>query len=293
MSVRNNENRINKSHASDGVPPMPIGDTATEENGNVAANMPLSFSTPTEIVELPSKGKYYPAGHVLHNVDNVEIKYMTAKEEDILSSRSLIRKGIVIDRLLSNILLDKRINVDDLLVGDKNMVIVAARITGYGEMYDTNVNCPVCGLASKYSFDLTGADINNGGALDVDGVTETESGTFKITLPRTKVEIEVRLLTGHDEKNLTQILEKKKKYNLGESTFTDQLRASIVAVNGNADLGVVGSFIESMPAMDSRHYRNVMAKITPNIDMSQVFGCQNCGHEGDMEVPFTADFFLA
>ena len=290
MSVRNNEDRIGSQQNHD-PPPMQINDIETAEKGNGTSNMPLSFTTPTEIVGLPSKGKYYPPEHVLHNVDNVEIKFMTAKEEDILSSRSLIREGVVLDRLLSNVIIDKRININDLLVGDKNMLVVAARITGYGELYDTNVNCPVCGLASQYSFDLTGAEINHGGALDASGVMETEEGTFKFVLPKTKIEVEVRLMNGHDEKKLNHMADKKKKYNLGETTYTDQLRASIIAVNGDTDIGVVGSFVENMPALDSRHFRNTMNKITPNISMSQVFNCQNCGHEGDMEVPFTADFF--
>jgi transcription elongation factor Elf1 len=270
---------------------MPIGDIEPAGKNNGASNMPLSFATPTEIVELPSRGKYYPPGHALHNTDNVEIKFMTAKEEDILSSRSLIREGVVLDRLLSNIIIDKRIDVNDLLVGDKNMLIVAARITGYGEIYDTNVNCPVCGLASQYSFDLTDAEVNHGGVHDAPGVVETEDGTFKFVLPKAKVEVEVRFLNGNDEKKLNHLAEKKKKYNLGETIYTDQLRASIVAVNGNADIAVVGSFVENMPALDSRHYRSTMSKITPNINMSQIFNCQNCGHESDMEVPFTADFF--
>jgi hypothetical protein len=283
MSTRNNQDRVGTKPNTD---PPPVIDVASEQS-----SPSLSFSTPTEFVELPSGGRYYAEGHPLHGVENVEIKFMTAKDEDILSSKNLIKQGVVIDRLLSNVIVDKRINPDDMLIGDKNALIVAARITGYGEEYNTNVNCPVCGMASKFSTNLQDVEPSKGGAAAVEGVEETEKGTFLFTLPRSKAEVEVRLLTGTDEKKLQQLSQKKKKYDLGETTFTDQLRTMIVSVNGNNDMNLITSLVENMPALDSRHLREVFRKITPNIDMTQVFECQNCGHSGDMEVPFTADFF--
>jgi rubrerythrin len=282
MSTRNNEDRVGARQVADAPPPL-------EENEQNTTS--LSFATPTEIVDLPSKGKYYQEGHPLHGMETVEIKFMTAKDEDILSSRTLIRKGIVIDRLLSNVMIDKRVNPDDLLLGDKNALIVATRITGYGEEYNTNINCPVCGLASEYSFDLENVDINNGGALNVENVSETENNTFKFTLPKTKVEVEIRLLCGHDEKRLQHIAEKHKQYGLGEATLTDQLRMMIMSVNGVEDAATKNSFVENMPAMDSKYLRGVLKKITPNLDMTQIFSCESCGHTGAMEVPLTADFF--
>ena len=218
---------------------------------------------------------------------------MTAKEEDILTSRTLIRKGIAVDRLLSSVILNKNVDIDNLLIGDKNAVIVATRVTGYGEAYNTNINCPVCGLASQYSFDLNNVEVNYGGALNLEGVEETPQGTFKFVLPKSKIAVEIRLLTGKDEKDMQLLAERKKKHNLGsgETTLTDQLRAAIVSVNEITDVASISSFVVKMPAMDSRHIRNIISKVTPNIDMTQVFSCQSCGHEDDMEVPFTADFF--
>mgnify|MGYP003649048928 CR=1 FL=1 len=283
MSVRNNSDRVGTSPNPD---PPPILE-ANNENSTPS----LSFSTPTEFVELPSGGRYYSQGHPLHGVDSVEIKFMTAKDEDILSSRNLIKKGVVIDRLLSNVIVDKRINPDDMLIGDKNALIVATRITGYGEEYNTNINCPVCGMASQFSSNLQEVEPSPGGADGLVDVIETEGGTFKFALPKSKAEVEVRLLTGNDEKKLQQLSEKKKKYDLGETTFTDQLRTMIVSVNDKSEMATISSFIENMPALDSRYFRKIFKQITPNIDMTQMFSCQNCGHSADMEVPFTADFF--
>ena len=113
MSSRNNQQRLGNTDASD-------VNSETENNNNQ-----LSFSVPTEFVDLPSKGIYYPEGHALHGVESVEIKHMTAKEEDILASESLIRKGIAIDRMLQSLLIDNNLKVKDLLVGDKNALTVA------------------------------------------------------------------------------------------------------------------------------------------------------------------------
>ena len=283
MSARNNQDRVGTAPNPDPPPMM--------ESDNKQSAPSLSFSTPTEFVDLPSGGRYYAEGHPLHKATNIEIKFMTAKDEDILSSRNLIKQGVVIDRLLANVVVDKKVNPDDMLIGDKNALIVAARITGYGEEYNTNVNCPVCGLASQFSTNLQEIEPSRGGADGVDNVDETEKGTFIFALPRSKATVEIRLLTGADEKKLQQLSQKKKKYELGETTFTDQLRTMIVSVNGNDDLSLISSLVENMPASDSRYLREVFRGITPNIDMTQVFECQNCGHSGNMEVPFTADFF--
>ena len=104
----------------------------------------LSFVVPTEFVDLPSAGRFYPPSHPLHNKEHVEIKYMTAKEEDILTSQSLLEKGLALDRLISNLLVNKKINVDSLLVGDKSAILIAARSSGYGADYETDVGCPSC-----------------------------------------------------------------------------------------------------------------------------------------------------
>ena len=93
------------------------------------------YKFPTEMVELPSKGYFYSEGHPLSS-GRVEIKYMTAREEDILTSQNLIKQGTVIDKLLEALVVDKSIKMDDMLIGDKNAIMVAARILGYGKNYD-------------------------------------------------------------------------------------------------------------------------------------------------------------
>ena len=112
-----------------------------------AAPASLSYVTPTEFVELPSRGQFYPADHPLHGKDVIEMRYMTAKDEDILTSPALLKKGIAIDRLLQNLVVDNNINPNNLLIGDKNAILLAARISGYGEEYPVTLQCNSCGAS--------------------------------------------------------------------------------------------------------------------------------------------------
>ena len=263
------------------------------EDSSLPPNMaPLDFSTPTEFVELPTEGRYYSEDHPLHNESVVEIRHMTAKDEDILTSRALLKKGIALDRFLQNILVDKRINLDSLYVGDKNAILIGARVTGYGPSYDTQVTCPVCATTNKFSFDLESGNINSGTDFEEYEISEKSGGTFIIKTPATKVNVEVRLFTGKDEKYLLQSSAEKKKRNLPESSLTDQLNLMIVSVNERIDNVTIKSFIDNMPARDARYLREAYEKIVPNVDLAQSFTCESCDYETDqMEVPFTTDFF--
>jgi hypothetical protein len=252
----------------------------------------LSFSTPTEFVELPSKGIFYPEDHPLHNEAFIEIRYMTAKDEDILTSKSLLKRGIAIDRFLQNVIIDKNIRMDELYVGDKNALLVGARITGYGEDYECQVSCPSCGSSNDHSFDLGAISPKkltpNGSkfAINMDG------DTFVITTPVTKVDVKLRLLKSKDEKYLLKLIENKRKKKLPESNLTDQLKLMIVAVNDMEDGEVIHSFVEALPARDSRYIRQAYESAAPNVDLSQTFLCDACDFETDrMEVPFTTAFF--
>ena len=111
-------------------------------------------TTSTELVDLPSEGRFYPKDHPLHNKDSVEIRYMTARDEDILTSPSLLRKGVAIDRFMESIIVTPGVEVGDLLVGDKSAIMIAARITGYGPDYSANVVCPECRTEFEHDFDV-------------------------------------------------------------------------------------------------------------------------------------------
>ena len=252
---------------------------------------PFSFVVPTEFVELPSGGRFYPEGHVLHNETTIEIKQMTAKEEDILTSRSLLKKGIALDRVLRSLILDKRIDPDSLLIGDKNAIVVAARVSGYGNEYTTNVACPACGATQSYTFDLNDSHIATGEDGRDLGVVDNNDGTFNVALPKSNLDITFKLLTGRDEKRLIKQAESKKRSKDGEQNITLQLTTIIHQVNGDDSPELISYVAQNLPSGDSRHLRMAYRTTNPDLDLTQDFECGECGHEQEMEVPLNAEFF--
>jgi len=290
---RNNSGRFGAQAPDDNAPAA----AATQQSvlptpAQAADNNPLSFVVPTEFVELPSRGKYYPPGHVLHNAEVVEIRHMTAKDEDILTSRSLLRKGLAIDRLLQSLIVDKRIKMDDLLVGDKSAVLIAARIHAYTSEYHTQAACPFCGATGDNLIDLNDVNLSYGeewSDLDIEGPTETN--TFLITLPTTNAKFEVKLLTSADEKRVAKILENRKKAKMQENSVTQMLKQITVSINEHANRTDVNNFIENMPTIDSQYLRAAYNRVVPNVDMTLPYHCEECDSDSTLEVPFTAEFF--
>ena len=258
-----------------------------EESGGEA----LAFVIPTEFVELPSTGKFYPEGHPLHNEESIEIRHMTAKEEDILTSRTLLKQGVALERVIKNIIVNKTINPFSLLVGDRNAILVAARISAYGSEYETKVNCPSCGTTQQYSFDLNEAEVYTGEGLEEEDIISNNDGTFTVELPRTKLKVGFKLLTGKEEKSMVNNAETKRKRKSLENNVTGLLEQMIVSVNGDEGARTKHYFIENIPSMDSRALRKAYLAACPDIDLAQYFECEECAHAADMEVPLTADFF--
>ena len=281
MSVRNNEDRFGSPLAPDETPPPPE---------MVQEKQHMSYVVPTELVELPSGGQFYPKNSTLHGAESVEIRHMTAKDEDILVNKSFISNGVVLDKLLESVIIDKSINVDDLLVGDKNALLVAARISGYGSDYETKVLCPACGSISENSFDLNLIESADSKEEKYE-VQRTENGTFLFELPSSRVDVEIRPFTGRDEKGILKANKVRKKNKLPELGLSDQMKRYIVSVNGSEQTKDISEFVNSMPALDARYLRSVYKSVTPNVDLVQHFECPECSHEQEMEVPFSTDFF--
>lgn len=280
--MRDNEDRLGALPNIQAGPTVPV---------QTAQNQPLNFTVPTEIIDLPSKGLLYPDGHPLKNKQSVEIKFMTAKEEDLLTSKALIKKGVAIDRMLESLLVDKSVKVENMLIGDKNALIVAARISGYGSSYKTTVVCPACNANVKHEFKLS--EVKNHFCHNPEefGAVLTPNLTYTIILPKTGFTVEVKPLLGSDETALIELAEKKKKMNLPEETSTSQMKTYVVSVNGNTDKNSISQFIQNMPALDARSLRTLYKELMPSVDMTQQFVCSSCSFEQEMEVPFTVDFF--
>jgi len=247
----------------------------------------LSFVVPTEFVELPSKGKFYSKEHPLHNQETVEIRYMTAKEEDILASTTLIKQGLEIDRLLESILVGGT-DPATLLIGDRSALMVAARISSYGFDYKAHVACGECEKQQEYNFDLRKTNIQQN-CFDETFLARNkisfnnEKNIFEISLPKSKVVLGIKLLTGEDEKNYVDLD--------NEKIVTSLLSRYAFSVNGDEDTSLITQFIDNILAADSRYLRSILGDITPDIDLKQEFTCRYCGISEDKEVPLTAEFF--
>ena len=252
---------------------------------------PLSFVAPTEFVELPSGGEGYPDTHSLHGEETIEIRYMTAKDEDILTSQTLLKKGIAIDRLLESIILDKTINPTELLIGDKNAIIIAARASGYGSEYEGLVSCPACATKNKLAFDLSNPTLLKSRIHEDFNVTRSSSGTYSVKLPLSKYNVEVKFMTGADENYLAEHVRSRKRNKLPEDTLTAQFKRLILSVEGHKTREVIDAFAENMPVVDSHHLRMINRLITPNIEIKETLVCNNCDHTEEVDVPFGADFF--
>ena len=277
---------------------MGVGDTTPENVSpppqTMATNQgdnPFSFVVPTEFIELPSKGLFYGPNHPLHNQETIEVKQMTAKEEDILTSKALLKKGVALDRVISSVIINKNIDLNTMLIGDRNAILIAARVSGYGNEYVTSVTCPACSETQQYSFDLNESFVYSGQDLTASQARMNEDGTFTTTLPKSKIEVAFRLLTGTDERSLMNQVEAARRKNREENAITRQLKQMVVSVNGNSEQHNINYVVDNMPSADARHLRLVYKIATPNIDMTQNFACVECGYEQEMEVPLTADFF--
>ena len=238
------------------------------------------YQFPTEIVDLPSKGYFYPETSPLSN-GKVELKYMTAKEEDILTSQNLIKEGTVIDILLQSLIINKDIKVEDLLIGDKNAIMVASRILGYGKDYDFSYD----GVEQK--VDLTQLE-----PVDID-FTNIKKGQnqFDYDLPKSERKITFKLLTGKDEKNIDAEVKAREKLG-GSSTgeLTTRLKNIITSVDGNVDRSYINNFVDNeFLSIDSLEFRKHMATVTPDIDMTTKIMVD--GEETEVTIPVTVRFF--
>lgn len=214
---------------------------------------------PSEIIDLPSRGLLYPKDSPLSS-GKIEMKYMTAKEEDILTNQNYIARGIVIDKLVQSLIVDKNIKYSDLFSGDKNALLVAARILGYGEIYEFNYG------GEKVSVDLSKLDtkpLNED--LFKDGKNE-----FTYTLPTLKKTLIFKFLTHQDEVNIDAELKGLKKLNKESNPeLSTRLKYIIQSVDGITDKGGIRSFVDNeFLARDARAFRNYYASIQPDIDLT-------------------------
>ena len=247
----------------------------------------FGLDIPVETMPLPSSGLVYPVDSSLHGRETVDIRAMTAREEDILTSKAYLKKGTVITELIRSCLMDKSIDPRDLLTGDRNALMVAIRITGYGADYDAEVECPECGTKAPHKFELTTLPLKR---LEI-APTVPGQNIFEFKLPLSKKIVKFRFLTGKDEEEIMATGEKQKKLGLSsESNVTTNLMYSIVSIDGVEDRAKIAAFTKVMPARDSLALRNYIKDNEPGIEMKQETACPACGHQEEVNMPLGVNF---
>jgi hypothetical protein len=245
---------------------------------------------PTEIVPLPSKGLLYPEDHPLA-AGTIEMKYMTAKEEDILTSQNLIKQGVVLDKLFQSLIVTP-VNYDHIYVGDRNAIMVAARILGYGKDYTVQVDDPTSpGTKQKVTIDLTQIEHK-----EVDySLFEHRKNEFDFELPQSKRMVTFRLLTFGVDKDIDaemKALTKQINRSGIDRALTTRLKHIIVAVDGERGRAAIDNFVDNeLFAQDSRALRSHIKEMSPDLDMTFTFISDVTGEALEMEIPMDVSFF--
>ena len=240
---------------------------------------------PKELIDLPSGGRFYPKGSPLSS-GQLEVYLMTAKHEDILTSSNLIRKGVVLDRLMDALIATPGVKSADLLAGDLNALMVAARILGYGKDYPVSFRCPACGKTVQQVVDLT--------QLDMTGQPDDETeGQLTFELPASGATVQIRFLTRQDELDIeAELAQLQKVGGEVEGETTAKLRAMIVSVNGDDSVGAIWKFVDSMLVRDSRFLRERYRRLSPDVDFEVPVECECPGSgQATARLPIGSNFF--
>jgi len=243
---------------------------------------------PTEVISLPSKGWFYPESNPLSS-GTLELKMMTAKEEDILASQNLFQKKIVFDRLLESVVVNKHIKLDEMLICDRNAAFFAIRRLAYGDKYDVKLSCPRCAEENDVSIDLSKMDNRE---FNFENYPRGENN-FSFVLPNSKVKITFKLLTKKDETAIEEELKGREKVDKEyRKEITTRLFHVITSVDGNGETARIRRFVtEEFLSKDSIEFRKYIRDTMPDINSTFDFVCSKCGAERREEVPIDRSFF--
>jgi hypothetical protein len=245
------------------------------------------YSVPTDFVDLPSQGRFYPENHPWFNKDRIEVRFMTTKEEDIITSPALAQKGLTFDKLIESISVD-RVSAKTILPGDKSAILINCRKNAYGDEYEFDSFCQVC--ESPYTETIKLSELNNKEINYLD-YSITPNKTFIVTAPVSNASVEFKMYDSTDEDYISKQAETRRRHNLPEETVAVTHRRMIQSVNGETSEAVINSFVGSLLLKDSRFLQKSYLAVKPDVDLVHKHSCTVCGHENKGGVPFGASFF--
>lgn len=249
----------------------------------------LGWEVPVESVPLPSGGMLYSPDSFFYNKKLINIKAMTAKEEDILSSRAFSKDGSTIDRLITSCTGAPLKDVKQLLLGDRNALLISIRVTGYGSDYEADVTCNTCGKSNQTQFNLSELEIKQ---LDIKPIEEGKN-IFEYILPVSKKIIHFKFFNSYDEEQFDNEVSNMTKV-LGQSSLglvTSRLFKRIYSIDGVTDRNQIKKFIDIMPAFDSKKLRDYISNLEPKIITDVEYKCRSCSSEAKISLPIGRNFF--
>jgi hypothetical protein len=242
---------------------------------------------PTEVISLPSQGKCYPSDNPLSSGE-VEIKYMTAKEEEILSSQNLIKKGVVLDKLFESIIVNKEVNPDDIIIGDKNAIMLATRVLGYGPEYTIQITND---FDEKEDISI---DLSKVQTREIDFSLLKSDNKYEFTTPVGGNKIEFKLLNHGDEKKIDADVKALQRMTKGDtsSELTTRYRYMILSVDGESDVKTITDFINNrFLTRDTKAFREHLRSIAPDVDMEYEYTNPQTGDTEVKPIPMGVNFF--
>jgi hypothetical protein len=260
--------------ASNRVDPNPLG---------------LSFVVPTEMVKLPTEGKYYPASSPLCNMEKVEVRHMTAKEEDLLSGLGAEEQDRIFDKLIDSLVMSEDVKASDMHDEDRTAILLAARVTGYGKEYNVNDICMACGSVTKFTFDLEKTEFIEPVLKDV--IYNQDMDEFILHLPITGLDVTIKNFKSEDKEFLENERKQKEKYDIEYNYTTSYLKRIIVSVESHTDPKIIERLVNVMPAADAKLLNQVYSGCRPRLSTTQEVSCSACDATVRKEVPVSWAFF--
>lgn len=244
------------------------------------------YPFPTEVISLPSKGLVYPESNPLSKGE-ITVKLMTAKEEDILSNQSLIKKGLQLDKLLESIVVEPGVDVNDLTIGDKNAILIASRVLAFGPEYTVTIQDPFDKEEIEVTIDLSKIKVK-----DVDESLLNRNNEYDFVLPVSKTPIKFKLLTHRDETIINKDVEASQKTLKQGNEITARYRRIIIEVDGNREVGYISNYVANrLLAGDSKALRKYMGSINPDLDLKFDYTSPVTGETEALRIPFGVSFF--
>ncbi len=262
----------------------------TRSSTNVQPEIPKTQKSTlkTHTVDLPSKGYFYNTSNALAS-GKVDLYEVTVKHEDILSNQNFLKKGTVLDEFLKSLIASENVQLDDILIGDKNALFLHARILAYGKDYVTKLSCPECGAKNEVTVDLS---LVKPKEFDFSKYTKGEN-RFPFILPNSGKKLVVKLLVHKDEVSIDSEIKALNKTNISSSPeMTTRFKYMIVSVDGDTDRLKIKRFVDNdLSSKDSLALRRFIGESKPDLDMKFDFTCEKCGHTDRVVIPMNADFF--